>query len=77
MRMSVDFKDLNKASLKDDFPLPYIDILVNSTAGHALLSVMDGFSEYNQLKMALKDMEKISFITPEEDILLQGHAIWP
>ena len=75
--MSVDFKDLNKASLKDDFPLPYIDILVNSTAGHALLSVMDGFSEYNQLKMALKDMEKISFITPEEDILLQGHAIWP
>ena len=65
MRMSVDFKDLNKASLKDDFPLPYIDILINSTAGHALLSVMDGFSEYNQLKMALKDMEKISFITPQ------------
>ena len=40
VRMCVDFRDLNKASLKDDFPLPYIDVLVNNTAGHALLSFM-------------------------------------
>ena len=43
IRMCVDFRDLNKASPKDDFPLPYIDVLVDSTVGHALLLFMDGF----------------------------------
>ena len=62
--MCVDFLDLNKASLKDDFPLPHIDVLVDNTTSHALLSFMDGFSGYNQIKMAPKDMEKTSFITP-------------
>ena len=62
--MCVDFQDLNKASPKDDFPLPYIDILVDNTAGHALLSFMDGFLGYNQIKMAPEDMEKTFFITP-------------
>ena len=63
VRMCVDFRDLNKASSKDDFPLPHIDVLVDNTAGHALLSFMDGFSRYNQIKMAPEDMEKTSFIT--------------
>ena len=63
-RMCVDFWDLNKASPKDDFPLPHIDVLLDNTVGNALLSFMDGFSGDNQIKMALKDMEKTSFITP-------------
>ena len=62
--MCVDFKYLNKASPKDVFHLPYIDILVDNIAGHALLSFMDAFSRYNQLKMSLEDMEKSSFIWP-------------
>ena len=48
VRVCVDFRDLNKASPKDDFPLPHIDMLVDSTAGHPMLSFMDGFSGYNQ-----------------------------
>jgi ribonuclease HI len=64
VRMCVDFRDLNKASPKDDFPLPHIDVLVDNTARHAMLSFMDGFSGYNQIKMAPEDMEKTSFITP-------------
>ena len=63
VRVCVDFCDLNKASPKDDFPLPHIDKLVDSTAGHSMLSFMDGFSTYNQILMASKDMEKTSFIT--------------
>ena len=47
VRVSVDFPDLNKASPKDDFPLPHIDMLVDSTARHPMLSFMDGFSGYN------------------------------
>ena len=46
-RMCVDFTDLNKACPKDSYPLPRIDQLVNSAAGHRLLSFMDAFSGYN------------------------------
>ncbi|WKA04934.1 hypothetical protein VitviT2T_022927 [Vitis vinifera] len=63
VRVCVDFRDLNKANPKDDFPLPHIDMLVDSTTGHSMLSFMDGFSGYNQILMAPDDMEKTSFIT--------------
>ena len=46
-RMCVDFTNLNKACLKDSYPLPRIDILVDSTIGQQLLSFMDAFSGYN------------------------------
>ncbi|KAL6315066.1 hypothetical protein AAG906_030919 [Vitis piasezkii] len=44
VRVCVDFRDLNKASPKDDFPLPHIDLLVDGTVSHSMLSFMDGFS---------------------------------
>lgn len=61
--MCVDFTDLNKACPKDCFPLPRIDQLVDSTAGHEVLSFMDAFSGYNQIRMAEFDQEKTSFAT--------------
>ena len=64
IRVCVDFRDLNRASPKDDFPLPHIDELVDFTAGHALLSFMDGFSGYNQIVMAPEDREKTACTTP-------------
>jgi len=54
-RMCVDFIDLNKACLKDIFPLPRIDQLVDSTIEHKLLSFMDAFSGYNQIMMDEED----------------------
>ena len=54
-RMCMDFMDLNKAHPKDSFPLPKIDQLVDSIAGHKLLTFMDAFSRYNQIKMAEED----------------------
>ena len=62
-RMCVDFTDLNKACPKDNFPLPMIDQLVNSTTGHKLLSFMDAFSRYNQTLMDEYDQEKKPFVT--------------
>ncbi|KAK8505874.1 hypothetical protein V6N12_042898 [Hibiscus sabdariffa] len=47
VRMCVDYRDLNKASPKDNFPLPHIDTLVDNTTGHSWFSFMDGFSGYN------------------------------
>ena len=61
VRICVDFKDLNIACPKDDFPLSHIDVSVDNMAGSALLSFMDGFSGYNQMKMAPKDMTKTTF----------------
>ncbi|XP_024036977.1 uncharacterized protein LOC112096961 [Citrus clementina] len=55
--------DLNKACPKDSFPLPKIDQLVDSTAGHGLLSFMDAFSGYNQIPMYEPDEESTAFIT--------------
>lgn len=64
VRMCIDFRDLNKASPKDDFPLPHLDILVDNTAGHEMFSFMDGFSGYNQIRIAEEDQDKTAFITP-------------
>ncbi|XP_059658393.1 uncharacterized protein LOC132304673 [Cornus florida] len=64
IRVCVDFKDLNKACPKDDFPLPIIDSLVDSTSGHEMFSFMDGYSGYNHIKMTPCDAEKIAFRTP-------------
>lgn len=52
IRICTDFRDVNKACPKDDFPLPSIDIIVDLIAGHAMLSLMDGFLGYNQIKIA-------------------------
>ena len=41
-----------------------MDLLIDSTAGNAMFSFMDGFSEYNQIQMAPKDAEKIAFRMP-------------
>ena len=65
-RMCVDFRVLNKACPKDSYLFPRIDTLVDSTARHELLSFMDAFSGYNQIKMNKEDQEKTSFVTSQE-----------
>ena len=65
-RICVDFTNLNKACPKDSYPLPRIDQLVDSTAGHKLLSSMDAFSGYNQIRMNDADQEKTSFVTSQD-----------
>ena len=48
---------------------------MDSTAGHKLLSFMDAFSGYNQIRMDEVDQEKTSFITSQGFVLLQGDAL--
>ena len=72
IRVCVDIRNLNKVSPKDDFPLPYINMLVNSTVGHVMLSFIDGFSSYNQILMAPKVREKTSFITKWAPIFIES-----
>jgi hypothetical protein len=63
IRVSVDFTDLNRASPKDNFPLPHIDMLVNNAARSPIYSFMDGFLGYNQIKIAQENKEKTTFVT--------------
>ena len=64
-RLCIDFTDVNRDCPKDSFPLPWIDLMVDATAGHELLSFMDAFSGYNQIRMDHSDQEKTSFMTEQ------------
>ncbi|PKI71969.1 hypothetical protein CRG98_007652 [Punica granatum] len=63
VRVCIDYRDLNRASPKDNFPLPHIDVLVDNIVRHTQFSFMDGFSGYNQIQMAEEDMIKKTFGT--------------
>jgi hypothetical protein len=62
-RMCVDFIDLNKACKKDDFPLKRVDKIVDDAANSEMLSLLDMFSGYHQIRVRREDEEKTSFIT--------------
>ena len=62
--MCVDYTGLNKACPKVSFPLPHIDQMVDSTAGCELLSFLDAYSSYHQIKIKESDQLATSFITP-------------
>ena len=64
IRCYVDFRNLNKACPKDEFPLPNMDMLIDSAIGHAMFLFMDRFSSYNQIRMWPKDSTKTAFRTP-------------
>ncbi|MCO5580035.1 hypothetical protein L7F22_033901 [Adiantum nelumboides] len=63
LRVCVDYKKLNAQTIKDPFPLPITDMLLDEIAGHEMYSFMDGYSEYNQQKIAPEDRAKKTFIT--------------
>jgi hypothetical protein len=62
--MRIDYTSLNKACPKDEYPLPRICRIVDSTATCELLSFLDAYSGYHQMSLATDDEEKASFITP-------------
>ena len=64
LRLCVDFRNLNKVSLKDNYPLPKMDHILQKVVGSERISTMDGFLGYNQIKVLLEDQEKTAFTTP-------------
>ena len=62
-RLCIDFTDINRACPKDSFPLSRIDLIVDATTSHEILSFMDAFSSYNHISMDPNDQEKTSFVT--------------
>jgi hypothetical protein len=63
-RLCIDLTSLNKACPKDNFPLPWIEKIVDSTAGCEVMSLLDCFSGYHQICIKEEDKASTSFITP-------------
>ena len=61
IRICIDFQNLNRASLKDNYLVPYMEQILQSVSGFALLSLLDGFSEYNQVLVAKEYRLKMTF----------------
>jgi hypothetical protein len=57
----VDFRNLNRATPKDEYPMPIAETLINAAAGNTILSFMDGNTGYNQIFMAPEDIHKTAF----------------
>ena len=64
IRLCVEFKNLIKVSLKDNYPLPKMDQILQRVVGSERISTMDGFSGYNQVKVLPEDQQKIDFTMP-------------
>nr|CBG76268.1 OO_Ba0005L10-OO_Ba0081K17.19 [Oryza officinalis] len=64
LRVCIDFRDLNKATPKDEYPMPQADLLVDAASGHKIISFMDGNAGYNQIFMAEEDVHKTAFRCP-------------
>jgi hypothetical protein len=63
-RVCVDFRDLNMATPKDEYPMPVAETLINATASNKILCFMDGNAGYNQIFMAPEDIHKTAFSVP-------------
>jgi len=64
IRLCVDFRNMNKVSLKDNYPLPKMDHVLQKVVGAERLSMLDGLSGYNQVVVHPEDQEKTTFKTP-------------
>jgi hypothetical protein len=58
IRICIDFCNLNRATPKDEYPMPIADMLVNDSFGHKVISFLDGNGGYNQIFMVRKTCTK-------------------
>ena len=64
IRLCIDFRNLNRVSLKDNYPLPKMDHILQKVVGDHRISTLDGFSGYDQILVHPEDQEKTAFTTP-------------
>lgn len=64
IRLCIDFRNLNKVSLKDNYPLPKMDHILQQVVGASRMSLLDSYSGYNQISVHEDDRDKTAFTTP-------------
>ena len=75
-RVRVDYTDLKEACLKDNFPLPRIDQIVNASARHGMLLFLDAFSGISSNTHASARRGKNSLHHPARAVLLKCDIVW-
>jgi len=63
LQICVDYHKLNVQTKTNPFPLPFLDLVLDLVVGHKMYSFMDGYSGYNQIKMAKENKDKMTFIS--------------
>jgi hypothetical protein len=63
LQICVYLSGLNKITVMDPFPTPYVDEIINKVTGNAFYSFTDRFSNYNQVPIAKEDQEKTTFVS--------------
>ena len=64
IKICIDFRNLNRVSLKDNYPVPKMDHIFQKVVGSQRMSMLDGFSGYNKILVHPQDYEKTAFTTP-------------
>jgi hypothetical protein len=64
IRLCIDFRNLNLACIKDNYLLPNMETLLQRVTGSKIMSMLDGFSGYNQVLVRKEDQNKTTFTTP-------------
>jgi hypothetical protein len=64
LRVRIDFRNLNRATPKDEYPMPIADTLINNVLENKIISFLDGNGGYNHIFMAEEDASKTAFTCP-------------
>jgi hypothetical protein len=61
MRMCIDYRDFNKKTMKNRYPIPYIDELMDELHGEVFFSKIDLCPRYHEINIREQDIEKTTF----------------
>ena len=76
LRVCVDYRKLNAATVTDPFPIPFTDAMLDAVAGHEMYSFLDGFSGYNQVLVAPEDRVKDNICNRMGSLCFKRYDIW-
>ena len=71
IRFCIDFRDLNKACPKENFPTPHIDQIIDNCVESVMFSFMDGFFSYNHIEILPYDQQKWNLFSHTESLLIE------
>jgi hypothetical protein len=62
LRVCIDFRNLNRATFKDEYPMPIADMIINNASGNRVIIFLDGNARYYQIFMVEEVASKTAFI---------------